>query len=218
VATIHVTVSSVLQDRFTDAGEGYRGPRMSISVGTRQAVRSRREAADPTGARPMRAADMIPIEHQMVDRVLRTLSFAVPAAALLVAGWLAWGGVLHWADVVVLAITYTVTGLGITVGYHRHFTHRSFETTRVVRVPFAVFGTMAVEGPLLEWVATHRKHHRFADQSGDPGGRSSPPMSLAISRGWRRSRSARPGTTTTMRFPPRRVTDWAGGRSTPAPG
>jgi stearoyl-CoA desaturase (Delta-9 desaturase) len=92
----------------------------------------------------------------------------VPPAALLVAGWLAWGGVLHWADLVVLAITYTVTGLGITVGYHRLFTHRSFQTTRVVRALFAVFGAMAVEGPLLEWVATHRKHHRFSDQSGDP--------------------------------------------------
>jgi stearoyl-CoA desaturase (Delta-9 desaturase) len=111
---------------------------------------------------------MVPIEHEMVDRVLRTLFFAVPPAALLVAGWLAWDGALHWQDLVVLAITYTATGLGITVGYHRLFTHRSFETTRTVRALFAVFGAMAVEGQLLEWVATHRKHHRFSDQSGDP--------------------------------------------------
>jgi len=131
-------------------------------------IQSEREAADPTRVRPVRAADMIPIEHEMVDRVLRTLFFAVPPAALLVAGWLAWGGALHWQDLVVLAFTYTVTGLGITVGYHRLFTHRSFETTRTVRALFAVFGAMAVEGPLLEWVATHRKHHRFSDQSGDP--------------------------------------------------
>ena len=96
-------------------------------------VQSQREAADPTRVRPLRAADMIPIEHEMVDRVLRTLFFAVPPAALLVAGWLAWGGALHWQDLVVLALTYTVTGLGITVGYHRLFTHRSFETTRTVR-------------------------------------------------------------------------------------
>jgi stearoyl-CoA desaturase (Delta-9 desaturase) len=143
-------------------------------------IRSSRQAAAPTGLRPERAADMVAIEHELVGRILRTLFFAVPPAALLVAGWLAWGGVLHWADLLVLAITYTVTGLGITVGYHRLFTHRSFQTTRVVRALFAVFGAMAVEGPLLEWVATHRKHHRFSDQSGDP---HSPHLEHGL--GWR---------------------------------
>ena len=67
-----------------------------------------------------------------------------------------------------LAITYTLTGLGITVGYHRLFTHRSFKTTRAVRALLAVLGSMAVEGPVIEWVATHRKHHRFSDHAGDP--------------------------------------------------
>ena len=57
---------------------------------------------------------------------------------------------------------------GITVGYHRLFTHRSFKTTRAVRALLAVLGSMAVEGPVIEWVATHRKHHRFSDQPGDP--------------------------------------------------
>jgi stearoyl-CoA desaturase (Delta-9 desaturase) len=68
----------------------------------------------------------------------------------------------------VLAITYTLSGLGITVGFHRLFTHRSFKTTRVVRALLAVFGSMAVEGPVIEWVSTHRKHHRFSDAAGDP--------------------------------------------------
>ena len=67
-----------------------------------------------------------------------------------------------------LAITYTLTGLGITVGFHRLFTHRSFKTTRTLRALLAVLGSMAVEGPLIEWVATHRKHHRFSDHPGDP--------------------------------------------------
>ena len=83
-------------------------------------------------------------------------------------GWLAWGGTLHWHDLVVLAITYTLSGLGITVGFHRLFTHRSFKTTRGVRALLAVLGSMAVEGPVIEWVATHRKHHRFSDAEGDP--------------------------------------------------
>lgn len=114
------------------------------------------------------ATEMVPIEHETRDRIVRTLVFAGPPAALGVGGWLAWGGSLHWQDLLVLAITYTLTGLGITVGYHRLFTHRSFKTTRLVRAVLAVLGSMAVEGPVLEWVATHRKHHRFSDHPGDP--------------------------------------------------
>jgi stearoyl-CoA desaturase (delta-9 desaturase) len=94
--------------------------------------------------------------------------FAVPPAALVLAGWLAWGGILHWQDLLVLAVLYALTGLGITVGFHRLFTHRSFKTTRAVRAVLAVLGSMAVEGPVLEWVATHRKHHTFSDRPGDP--------------------------------------------------
>ena len=67
-----------------------------------------------------------------------------------------------------MGITYTLTGLGITVGYHRLFTHRSFKTGRAVRAMLAALGSMAVEGPVIEWVATHRKHHRFSDHPGDP--------------------------------------------------
>ena len=71
---------------------------------------------------------MVPIEHETLERVVRTLVFGLPLGALGLGGWLAWGGTLHWHDLVVLAITYTLTGLGITVGYHRLFTHRSFKT------------------------------------------------------------------------------------------
>jgi stearoyl-CoA desaturase (delta-9 desaturase) len=99
---------------------------------------------------------------------VRTLVVGLPPAALVLGAWLAWGGTLHWQDLVVLAITYVLTGLGITVGYHRLFTHRSFKTTRAVRALLAIFGSMAVEGSVIEWVATHRKHHRFSDLPGDP--------------------------------------------------
>jgi stearoyl-CoA desaturase (Delta-9 desaturase) len=114
------------------------------------------------------AAETIPIEHETSDRVVRTVVLGVPVAALGVGGWLAWGGTLYWHDLLVLAITYTLTGMGITVGYHRLFTHRSFKTNRVVRAALAVLGSMAVEGPVIDWVSTHRKHHRFADHEGDP--------------------------------------------------
>ena len=64
---------------------------------------------------PRAAAEMVPIEHENSERVVRTMVFAVPPTALLLAGWLAWGGTLHWQDLLVLALTYTLTGLGITV-------------------------------------------------------------------------------------------------------
>jgi stearoyl-CoA desaturase (delta-9 desaturase) len=110
----------------------------------------------------------VPIVHEGLDRVVRTLVFGLPLVALVAAGWLAWGGTLHWHDLAVLGVTYALTGLGITVGFHRLFTHRSFKTTRWVRALLAVLGSMAVEGPVNEWVATHRKHHRFSDEPGDP--------------------------------------------------
>ena len=134
-----------------------------------------------TPATPLEhAAETVPIEHETSDRVVRTIVVGLPMAALGCAGWLAWGGTLHWQDLVVLAITYTLTGLGITVGYHRLFTHRSFTTTRTLRALFAVSGSMAVEGPVIEWVSTHRKHHSFSDRPGDP---HSP--QLARTAGWR---------------------------------
>jgi stearoyl-CoA desaturase (delta-9 desaturase) len=115
-----------------------------------------------------RAAETVPIEHETIDRVVRTLVVGLPLAAIGVAGWLAWGGSLHWHDLVVLAITYSLTGAGITVGFHRLFTHRSFKTTRPLRALRAVLGSMAVEGSVVDWVATHRKHHSYSDRPGDP--------------------------------------------------
>jgi stearoyl-CoA desaturase (delta-9 desaturase) len=71
-------------------------------------------------------------------------------------------------QLVILLVGYLLTGVGITVGYHRLFTHRSFETYRIVRYAFAVLGQMGVEGNVVTWVADHRKHHQFSDQPGDP--------------------------------------------------
>lgn len=112
--------------------------------------------------------DTSAIEHESLDRLANVTVTVVPVALLGLAIWLAWGGTLHWQDLVVLAITYLITGVGITVGYHRLFTHRSFKTSRPLRALFAVLGSAAVEGPVIEWVSTHRKHHRFSDLPGDP--------------------------------------------------
>ena len=75
-----------------------------------------------------RAPDTIPIEHDTYERVIRVIVFGVPPSALVIVGWLTWGAMLRWHDLVVLVITYAITGLGVTVGYHRLFTHRSFKT------------------------------------------------------------------------------------------
>jgi stearoyl-CoA desaturase (delta-9 desaturase) len=81
--------------------------------------------------------------------------------------WL-WGRGFHWVDGGLLLAMYALTAVGITVGYHRLFTHRSFETNRVVQFVLAVLGSMAVEGPLLKWVAVHRRHHQHSDTPEDP--------------------------------------------------
>jgi len=91
-----------------------------------------------------------------------------PLVGLLVAVYGLWGWGFSWIDLVILAVMYTATGFGITIGYHRLFTHRSFETNRPVKFILAVLGSMAVEGPLLRWVATHRRHHQHSDQEADP--------------------------------------------------
>jgi stearoyl-CoA desaturase (Delta-9 desaturase) len=114
------------------------------------------------------AEDSVAISNAVVDRLANVVVTVVPLGLLGVGVWLAWGGVLHWQDVVVLVVSYILTGAGITVGFHRLFTHRSFKTRPSIRALFAVLGSAAVEGPVIEWVSTHRKHHRFSDRTGDP--------------------------------------------------
>ena len=79
-----------------------------------------------------------------------------------------WGWGFHWVDCGLLLGMYVLTAVGITVGYHRLFTHRAFETNRVVQFVLAILGSMAVEGPLLKWVAVHRRHHQHSDTHEDP--------------------------------------------------
>jgi stearoyl-CoA desaturase (delta-9 desaturase) len=92
----------------------------------------------------------------------------VPFVAFAAAIPVAWGWGLGWTDVVLAVIFYFVSGLGVTVGYHRYFTHGSFKAVRPLRIAMAVAGSLAVEGPVIRWVADHRRHHAFADRDGDP--------------------------------------------------
>jgi stearoyl-CoA desaturase (delta-9 desaturase) len=112
--------------------------------------------------------DIEPVAHETLDRFLTGTVSIVPFLALGVVGWQVWASLLHWSDIAVFGILYVLTGLGVTVGFHRLFTHRSFATSSALRGVFAALGSVAIEGPVISWVADHRKHHAFADQPGDP--------------------------------------------------
>ena len=96
------------------------------------------------------------------------LGVVLPFVGLVAAIGLLWNTWVSWTDLALLAVGYVLTGVGITVGYHRLFTHRAFQTKQWMRWTFAILGSMAVEGPVLVWVADHRKHHQFSDVEGDP--------------------------------------------------
>jgi stearoyl-CoA desaturase (delta-9 desaturase) len=101
-------------------------------------------------------------------RNANVVAVILPFAAFLVAIPLLWNTLIDWHDLVVFALVYLATGLGVTVGFHRMLTHRAFETYRPVKYAFAVLGSMSVQGDVIGWVADHRKHHAFADEEGDP--------------------------------------------------
>jgi stearoyl-CoA desaturase (delta-9 desaturase) len=109
-----------------------------------------------------------PATHEALDRTITGLITVVPFLLLGLAGWQVWNELLHWHDLAVFAIVYLVTGFGVTVGFHRHLTHRSFETSRAMRAVLAALGSAAIEGPVISWVADHRKHHTYSDEEGDP--------------------------------------------------
>ncbi len=92
----------------------------------------------------------------------------VPFVAFLAAVPVAWGWGMGWTDVALFVVFYYVSGLGITIGYHRLFTHGSFKANRPLRIGLAIAGSMAIEGPVIRWVADHRRHHAYSDREGDP--------------------------------------------------
>jgi stearoyl-CoA desaturase (delta-9 desaturase) len=104
----------------------------------------------------------------LLERVINLIAVFLPFVGLIAAAIFLWGEGLSWIHLGLLVVMYILTGVGITVGFHRLFTHRSFETTRVVQLVLAALGCMAFQGPLLKWVANHRRHHQHSDQPGDP--------------------------------------------------
>ena len=102
------------------------------------------------------------------EQVALGLFIGVPFLAVIAAVPFAWGWGLTWRDLVIALVMYMLTGHGISIGFHRYFTHGSFKATRPMRAVLAVLGSAAVEGPVIRWVADHRRHHKFSDKDGDP--------------------------------------------------
>ncbi|WP_017976613.1 acyl-CoA desaturase [Actinopolyspora halophila] len=120
--------------------------------------RSRRAAPKPltAGHRPR------------IAQALVYLFVLVPLLALIAAVPAAWGWGLGAVDISLAVFFYVLSGLGVTVGFHRLFTHKSFKTNRGVQVLLAISGMSAVQGPVISWVADHRRHHAYSDREGDP--------------------------------------------------
>ncbi len=104
----------------------------------------------------------------LVSKIVVLVVVIVPFLATLFAIRLLWDHAVQWPDLVLLGIMYLLTGLGVTIGYHRMLTHRSFRPNPVVKLALLILGSMAIEGPALGWAATHIKHHALADREGDP--------------------------------------------------
>ncbi|MDQ2586774.1 acyl-CoA desaturase [Saccharothrix yanglingensis] len=111
---------------------------------------------------------MLAGEKSPAEMFLVKLFAVIPALALAAAVPLAWGWGLGWVDVGLAVFFYTLTCLGVTVGFHRYFTHGAFRANRALRIGLAVTGSMAMQGPVIGWVADHRRHHAYADREGDP--------------------------------------------------
>ena len=112
---------------------------------------------------------MRPVSMPFIDRLASAVVTGAPPILVVIGMYL--GGMNHllvWQDLVIFAICYAGIGMGITVGFHRLLTHRSFKCNRWVRAGFAALGSAAAEGPVIDWVTTHRKHHQFSDEAGDP--------------------------------------------------
>ena len=109
-----------------------------------------------------------PAAVTLTQKLVTLAIVAGPVVALAIVVPLLWGHAVNLTDIVMSLILYLVTGFGVTVGFHRLFTHGSFKSCRPLKIVLAVMGSMAVEGSVTSWVATHRRHHIYSDHEGDP--------------------------------------------------
>jgi stearoyl-CoA desaturase (Delta-9 desaturase) len=102
------------------------------------------------------------------EKIVNLGAVIVPFVAVLAAVMLLWNSLVSTADLLIMLGMYLLTAISVTVGFHRLLTHRSFATKKPLEYAFAGLGSMAVQGPVIAWVADHRKHHAHTDKEGDP--------------------------------------------------
>jgi stearoyl-CoA desaturase (delta-9 desaturase) len=96
------------------------------------------------------------------------VAIVLPLLGAGIAMWMLWGRAFRWVDVVLLVSLYTLCAFGTTIGFHRYFTHKGFEARMPVKVTLGILGCMTMQGPIIQWVTDHRKHHALSDKPGDP--------------------------------------------------
>lgn len=140
----------------------------NIQPNTPVTMLSDEAAAPPSSGH---AVPRLTVRDEKLQRNQRRLALTmilVPPVGLSVAIWLAFTSGITMAEVWIFLIMHALTTIGVTVGFHRHFTHRSFSARTAVRLGLGILGSMAIQGPLIFWTATHRRHHGFSDREGDP--------------------------------------------------
>jgi len=125
------------------------------------------QAADTIGT-PVPGVKVLSGREERLQKTLTLIFTIIPFAGFIVAVVTLWGRGLSVADAGIFLFFYLLTGLGVTIGFHRLETHGAFKAKRGLRGALAVAGSMSVQGSVIAWVAAHRRHHAFADQAGDP--------------------------------------------------
>ena len=110
----------------------------------------------------------LPAPHFLLRRIVTAIGVSIPMIGVLIALGLFWGVAVRPVDLALLFVFYTLTGVGISVGYHRLFTHSAFDTSPAMRGALAILGSFALEGGVIGWACEHRKHHAYSDVQGDP--------------------------------------------------
>lgn len=129
---------------------------------------------NPAPSTPLVATDPFTADGagpSVVKRSQKLITLVIvvgPALALGSTVPLLWGRAVNLTDIVMGVVLYMVTGFGVTIGFHRLFTHGGFKSNRLLKITLAACGSMAMEGSLTSWVATHRRHHMYSDGPGDP--------------------------------------------------
>jgi stearoyl-CoA desaturase (delta-9 desaturase) len=133
------------------------------------------EESDPTPEAQVKAQVTVIDRSKIIEatgplvlqRYITLFITIVPFLGLMVAFKLLWGGITA-LDLTLLISLYSLSILGVTLGFHRMLTHGAFEAPQAVKIALAILGSLSVEGSVIRWVADHRRHHMFTDKAGDP--------------------------------------------------